>query len=94
MVRYEVNSAAHLGRFHLVEKRDAGGRVITLLEGPDGRLFRASDVLPVLSEGGQPVALTGADVVLCWIIQPGRGPKELAMGLRYLEAGIGPAAVD
>jgi hypothetical protein len=83
-VRYLVDSAAHLGRFYLSERSvDEEGKTIWL-EGPDGRLFSASDKLPVLSRTGARISLTGADVVLVWLVQPQREPDEVRMGLKYL----------
>ena len=84
IVRYLVDSAPHLGRFFLLEKSVAGGESQILLEGPDGQVFRPADLLPVLSRTGHPVALRGSDLVLCWLVRPGRGHEELRMGLRYL----------
>ncbi|MCL4177092.1 MAG: hypothetical protein KJ072_05015 [Verrucomicrobia bacterium] len=83
-MRYLVDSVAHLGRFFLSEQAAAGGNSTIWLEGPDGQVFRPSDVLPVLSREGRPVALTGADVVLGWLVKPGRAPQEVKFGLRYL----------
>jgi hypothetical protein len=83
-VRYLVDSVAHLGRFFLFEQAAAGGNSAIWLEGPDGQVFKPSDVLPVLSREGRPVALTGADVVLGWLVKPGRDPEEVKLGLKYL----------
>ncbi len=79
-----MDSVAHLGRFFLFGQTVAGGNGTIWLEGPDGQVFRPSEVLPVLSREGKPVALTGADVVLGWLVKPGRGPEETELGMRYL----------
>jgi hypothetical protein len=83
-VRYLVDSAAHLGRFYLSERSVDEEGATVWLEGPDGRLFRPSDLLPVLSRSGSRVGLRGADVVLVWLVRPGREAGEIQLGLRYL----------
>jgi hypothetical protein len=83
-VRYLVDSAAHLGRFYLNERAVDEEETTVWLEGPDGQVFCPSDVLPVLSREGNRVVLTGADMVLAWLVNPRRGPDEIRMGLRYL----------
>lgn len=83
-MQYLVDSVAHLGRFYLIETAGRGGIMEIWLEGPDGRRFAPSDVLPVLSRQGRRVPLTGADVVLGWVVSPRRGREEVQAGLRYL----------
>ena len=81
---YLVDSVSHLGRFFLAEKYNAEELNTVWLEGPDGQIFQPSDVLPVLSRDGRPVLLTGADVVLAWIVHPRRKQAEIELGRKYL----------